>query len=90
MQRELEVLSDQHTKTCLENSQLSQQLQTERESVMQYQQENQELKHKQVETFSFHLECVDSILVLQKCFISISCQERARRSDSATRKPSTV
>ncbi|XP_023204480.1 trichohyalin isoform X1 [Xiphophorus maculatus] len=49
LQRELEVLSDQHTKTCLENSQLSQQLQTERESVMQYQQENQELKHKQRE-----------------------------------------
>ncbi|XP_043956892.1 trichohyalin-like isoform X1 [Gambusia affinis] len=49
LQRELEVLSDQHTKKCLENSQLSQELQTERESVMQYQQENQELKHKQRE-----------------------------------------
>ncbi|XP_014869303.1 PREDICTED: trichohyalin-like isoform X2 [Poecilia mexicana] len=46
LQRELEVLSDQHTKKCLENSQLSQELQTERESVMQYQ---QELKQKQRE-----------------------------------------
>ncbi|XP_054891275.1 trichohyalin-like [Poeciliopsis prolifica] len=49
LRRELEVLSDQHTKKCLENSQLSQELQTERESVMQYQEENQELKHKQRE-----------------------------------------
>ncbi|XP_047214111.1 putative leucine-rich repeat-containing protein DDB_G0290503 isoform X2 [Girardinichthys multiradiatus] len=46
LQRELEVLSDQHTKKCLENSQLSQELQNERESVMQYQRENQELKQK--------------------------------------------
>ncbi|KAM4534560.1 uncharacterized protein V3H82_024473 [Fundulus diaphanus] len=49
LQRELEALSDQHTQKCLENSQLSQELQNERESVMQYQKENQELKEKQRE-----------------------------------------
>ncbi|KAM4717216.1 uncharacterized protein FYW61_017384 [Anableps anableps] len=49
LQRELEVLSDQHTKKCLENSQLSQELQNERELMMQYQKVNQELKQKQRE-----------------------------------------
>lgn len=48
MHKELEVLSVQHTQTCLENSQLSQELQNERKSSTQYQKENQELKHKQV------------------------------------------
>ncbi|XP_015246605.1 PREDICTED: myosin phosphatase Rho-interacting protein-like [Cyprinodon variegatus] len=47
LQRELEVLSDQHTKKCLENSELSQELQNERESVTQCKKENQELKEMQ-------------------------------------------
>ena len=45
MHKELEVLSAQHTQRCLENSQLSQELQDERKSLMQYQ---KELKNKQV------------------------------------------
>uniref|UniRef100_A0A3Q2PY05 Myosin-9-like n=1 Tax=Fundulus heteroclitus TaxID=8078 RepID=A0A3Q2PY05_FUNHE len=48
LQRELEALSDQHTQKCLENSQLSQELRSERESAMQHQKENQELKEKQM------------------------------------------
>ncbi|XP_041868433.1 myosin-11-like [Melanotaenia boesemani] len=50
LHRELEVLSAQHTEKCLENSQLSQDLQEERKSVMHYQKENQELKKKQRDT----------------------------------------
>ncbi|XP_074513456.1 uncharacterized protein LOC141781534 [Sebastes fasciatus] len=50
MHRELEVLSMQHTHKCLENSQLSQELQGERRSSMQFQKENKELKNKQRET----------------------------------------
>ncbi|XP_069566380.1 early endosome antigen 1, partial [Brachyistius frenatus] len=48
LDKELEVLSVQHTEKCLENSQLSQELQDERKSMMQYQKENQQLKKKQV------------------------------------------
>ncbi|KAM7372213.1 hypothetical protein PAMP_009396 [Pampus punctatissimus] len=48
LHKELEVLSHQHTQKCLENSQLSQELQDERKSLMQYQKENQELKEKKV------------------------------------------
>lgn len=50
-------MSVQHTQKCLETSQLSQELQGERKLLMQYQQENEELKQKQVETFkhfSYH------------------------------------
>ncbi|XP_036069206.1 trichohyalin isoform X1 [Oryzias melastigma] len=47
LHKELEVLSAQHTDKCLENSQLSQELQTERKSVTQYRKENQELQNKQ-------------------------------------------
>ncbi|XP_061568368.1 trichohyalin-like [Cololabis saira] len=47
LHRELEALSAQHTEKCLENSQLSQELQDGRKSVMQYQKENQELRKKQ-------------------------------------------
>ncbi|XP_042249440.1 trichohyalin [Thunnus maccoyii] len=50
LRKELEMLSLQHTQKCLENSQLSQELQDERKSLMQYQKENQELKKKQRET----------------------------------------
>ncbi|XP_074552427.1 uncharacterized protein LOC141809339, partial [Halichoeres trimaculatus] len=50
LQKELEVLSVQHTQKCLENSQLNKELQEERQSSMQYQRENQELKKKQRET----------------------------------------
>ncbi|XP_068583969.1 early endosome antigen 1 [Cebidichthys violaceus] len=50
MHKELEVLSVQHTQKCLENSQLSQELQDERQSLMHYQKENQELKNMQRET----------------------------------------
>lgn len=48
LQRELEVLSVQHTQKCLENSQLSQELQDERLALLQCQKENQELKTMQV------------------------------------------
>ncbi|XP_070778992.1 trichohyalin [Enoplosus armatus] len=48
MHKELKVLSVQHTQKCLENSQLNQELQDERQSLMQYLKENQELKKKQV------------------------------------------
>ncbi|XP_023254603.1 trichohyalin-like [Seriola lalandi dorsalis] len=50
LHKELEVLSVQHTQKCLENSHLSQELQDERTSLMQYQKENQELKKTQRET----------------------------------------
>nr|XP_046271814.1 golgin subfamily A member 4-like [Scatophagus argus] len=50
LQKELEVLSVQHTQKCLENSRLNQELQDERQSLMQCQKENQELKKKQRET----------------------------------------
>ncbi|XP_037834585.1 myosin-9 isoform X1 [Kryptolebias marmoratus] len=49
LHKELEMLSAQHTKKCLEISQLNQELQNERESVTQHQEENQELKMKQRE-----------------------------------------
>lgn len=52
LQRELEVLSVQHTQKCLENSQLNQELQDERLALLQCQKENQELKTMQVLTFS--------------------------------------
>ncbi|XP_068192794.1 early endosome antigen 1 [Antennarius striatus] len=48
LQKELELLSFQHTQKCLENSQLTQQLENERQTFMQCQTENQELKNKQV------------------------------------------
>lgn len=54
MDKELEVLSDQHTQKCLENSQLNQELQDERQALIQSQKENQELKKKQVQTLSFN------------------------------------
>ncbi|XP_078807597.1 uncharacterized protein LOC105354578 isoform X3 [Oryzias latipes] len=47
LHKELEVLSAQHTDKCLENSRLSQELQTERKSVTQYREEIQELQNKQ-------------------------------------------
>uniref|UniRef100_UPI003AABC15E uncharacterized protein n=1 Tax=Centroberyx gerrardi TaxID=166262 RepID=UPI003AABC15E len=47
LHQELEVLSVQHTEKCLENSQMSQELQAERQTSLQYQRENQELKSKQ-------------------------------------------
>ncbi|XP_019961490.2 trichohyalin isoform X2 [Paralichthys olivaceus] len=49
LHKELEVLSVQHTQKCLENSQLSQELQSERKSSIQHQQEKQELIKKQRE-----------------------------------------
>ncbi|KAM8825559.1 uncharacterized protein ACB058_021424 isoform 3-T3 [Synchiropus picturatus] len=49
LHKELELLSLQHTQKCLENSQLCQELQDERKSLMQYQRENKELKKKQRE-----------------------------------------
>ncbi|XP_072224976.1 uncharacterized protein [Leuresthes tenuis] len=49
LHKELEVLSGQHTEKCLENSQLSQELQDERNSIMQYRKENQELRKQQRE-----------------------------------------
>ncbi|KAK5885183.1 hypothetical protein CesoFtcFv8_018918 [Champsocephalus esox] len=50
MHKDLEVLSVQHTQKCLEHSQLSQELQEERQSSIQYQKQNKELKKKQRET----------------------------------------
>ncbi|XP_072298689.1 uncharacterized protein [Eucyclogobius newberryi] len=50
LNKDLELLSVQHTHKCLENSHLSQKLQKERKTLMQYQLENQELKKKQRET----------------------------------------
>ncbi|XP_040927925.1 golgin subfamily A member 4-like [Betta splendens] len=49
LHKELESLSVQHTQKCLENSQLSQELQGEKELLVRYQQENQDLKQKQVD-----------------------------------------
>lgn len=48
LQRELDVLSERHTQKCLENSQLHQELQGEREALMQCQKENRGLHEKQV------------------------------------------
>lgn len=53
MHKELEVLSDQHTQKCLENARLNQELQDERQTLIQCQKENQVLKRKQVQIFSF-------------------------------------
>ncbi|XP_076608362.1 uncharacterized protein LOC143333877 [Chaetodon auriga] len=50
LHKELEALSVQHAQKCLETSQLKQELQDERQSLMQCQEENQELKKKQRET----------------------------------------
>ncbi|XP_034567847.1 nuclear mitotic apparatus protein 1-like [Notolabrus celidotus] len=50
LQKELDVLSVQHTQKCLESAQLNKELQEERQSSVQYQRENQELKKKQRET----------------------------------------
>ncbi|XP_070836781.1 early endosome antigen 1 [Chaetodon trifascialis] len=52
LHKELEALSVQHAQKCLETSQLKQELQDERQSFMQCQEENQELKKKQRETES--------------------------------------
>ncbi|KAF7652635.1 hypothetical protein LDENG_00094220 [Lucifuga dentata] len=52
LRKELEVLSVQHTQKCLQNSQLSQELQDERGALMQYQKENQELKKKQDKVYA--------------------------------------
>ncbi|XP_028267996.1 trichohyalin [Parambassis ranga] len=49
LHKELEVLSLQHTEKCLENTQLLQELQDERKTMMQCHKENQELKKKQRE-----------------------------------------
>lgn len=48
LQKELGVLSEQHTQKCLENSQLYQELKEEREALMQCQKEKQGLQEKQV------------------------------------------
>lgn len=48
LQKELDVLSEQHTRKCLENSQLYQELQDEREALTQCQKENRGLQEKQV------------------------------------------
>lgn len=48
LQKELNALSEQHTQKCLENSQLYQELQDEREALMQCQKENRGLQEKQV------------------------------------------
>ncbi|XP_065820561.1 trichohyalin isoform X2 [Labrus bergylta] len=57
LQKELEALSVQHTQKCLENSQLTQELQDERKSSIQYQKENQELKKKQREPDEMTQRC---------------------------------
>nr|XP_015801378.2 protein lava lamp isoform X1 [Nothobranchius furzeri] len=49
LHKELEVLSSQHMEKCLENTQLSQELQDERRLVTQYQKENKQLKDKERE-----------------------------------------
>lgn len=54
LHKDLEMLSVQHTEKCLENSQLREELQNERKSMMQCQKENQELKKKQVRNKYFH------------------------------------
>ena len=58
LHKELEVLSVQHTQKCLENSQLSQELQSERKCLMQQQQEKQGLIKKQVQTVSSYIDPV--------------------------------
>lgn len=49
LQKELDVLSERHSQKCLENSQLYQELQDEREALMQCQKENRGLHEKQVQ-----------------------------------------
>lgn len=49
LQKELDVLSERHTQKCLQNSQLYQELQDEREALMQCQKENRGLHEKQVQ-----------------------------------------
>lgn len=53
LQGELEVLSVQHSQKCLENSQLNQQLQDQRQALKLCQNQIQELKTKQVLFLSF-------------------------------------
>lgn len=52
LRRELQVLSVQHGQKCLENSQLNQQLQDQRQALQECQNQIQELKKKQVSLFS--------------------------------------
>lgn len=62
LQKELDVLSERHTQKCLENSQLYQELQDEREALMQCQKENLGLHEKQVQgcrrVWDFTQHCV--------------------------------
>lgn len=53
LQRELEVLSVQHSQKCLENSQLNQQLQEQQQALKQCQNQIRELKTKQVSFLYF-------------------------------------
>lgn len=59
LQKELDALSEQHTRKCLENSQLYQELQDEREALVQCQKENQGLQEKQVKAhaWEFGVHC---------------------------------
>lgn len=58
LQKELDVLSEQHTRKCLENSQLYQELQDEREALVQCQKENQGLQEKQVKAHVWEFSCI--------------------------------
>ncbi|XP_029997475.1 early endosome antigen 1 isoform X3 [Sphaeramia orbicularis] len=73
LHKELELLSIQHTQKCLENSQLNQELQDERKSLMQYQKENQDLKKKQREA--------DEIAYLQSSVNGTQSQVASQSND---------
>lgn len=59
LHRELEVLSEQYSQKCLENTHLSRTIETEREALSSTQRENQELRtHNQVNAHAHKKICI--------------------------------
>lgn len=71
LQRELEVLSVQHSQKCLENSQLNQQLQEQQQALKQCQNHIQELKMKQV-SFLYFSRHKDVSFQMHLCYVNLS------------------
>lgn len=80
LQKELDVLSEQHTRKCLENSQLYQELQDEREALVQCQKENQGLQEKQVKARVREFSCIVFLSEILHCFFFRRGRRRRRSS----------
>lgn len=89
LQKELDVLSERHSQKCLENSQLYQELQDEREALMQCQKENRGLHEKQVQgrrrrVWDFTSIVLSRVKILTVTFSFCALRGRRRRSLSAS------